>query len=154
MTRRILDTSVLVSYWIEYCEDLVPRKSHKRSRKRGRKRTEDRKETRRVLLSKVRRIAKLMIERCGSREIVTPVAIEFLAGFTRKEEMELGEAFLEELDCIDRGQITPEDWKEVRRLARRIPRDGRRRQLGDCLIRALANRFARDVFTPDRAFPR
>ncbi len=139
MTRRILDTSVLVSWWHKHCRNLA---------------TKSRSGISTALVSIVKKKAKAMIQQYGSSQIVTPVAIEFLAGFTRREEMELGEVFLEELDCIDRGQITPEDWKEVRRLARRIPRDGRPRQLGDCLIRALANRFARDVFTPDRAFPR
>ena len=85
---------------------------------------------------------------------MTPVRIEFLCHATTREILDVYEAFLAEFDVIDEGEVVPEDWSEAVRLARRIPRSGRPRQLGDCLIRAIAKRLRYDVMTNDMDFPR
>jgi predicted nucleic acid-binding protein len=38
-------------------------------------------------------------------------------------------------------------------LVRRVPPDGSRRQMGDCLIRAIADRLNAEVLTRDAGFP-
>jgi predicted nucleic acid-binding protein len=60
----------------------------------------------------------------------------------------------EEFRLADDGAVTMEDWEEARRLAVRVPRVGRPRQLGDCLIRAIANRLRLRVKTFDIGMPR
>jgi predicted nucleic acid-binding protein len=85
--------------------------------------------------------------------LVTPVVIEFLAGVRGRHELELADKFLSEFAVLDDGNVVPSDWQEARRLARRVPQDGTRRQLGDCLIRAIANRLRADVLTLDEDFP-
>ncbi len=94
-----------------------------------------------------------LIEVYRSNAIVTLVAIEFLVGFTSRGELLKAEAFLSCFECIDLQHIPKEDWQDTFRLARRIPRVGKRRQLGDCLIRAIANRLRREVITGDAGFP-
>ncbi len=86
--------------------------------------------------------------------IVTPVVVEFVAGARKSRELELFRAFLACFDVIDRGQILPADWQAARRVAERIPRDGKPRQLGDCLIRAIARRLNYEIDTADQTFPR
>jgi predicted nucleic acid-binding protein len=49
--------------------------------------------------------------------------------------------------------ILPEDWQEAIRIASRVPRSPAPRQLGDCLIRAIAHRLKYEVFTSDMNFP-
>lgn len=82
------------------------------------------------------------------------MVIEFLSGARDAAELQAFEAFLSAFESLDQGDIRPSDWHETLRLARRIPRDGRPRQLCDCLIRALANRLRCDVLTVDHGFPR
>ena len=89
-----------------------------------------------------------------SRSIVTPVAIEFLAGARNAHEIALFRSFLDQFQILDRGVISREDWVAARRIAERVPRDSKPRQLGDCLIRAVARRLGCDVWTNDEAFPK
>jgi predicted nucleic acid-binding protein len=129
--RRILDTNRLISYW---------------NRQHSRRGRPDR--------SAVRTWAVELIDLEGTDAIVTPVRIEFLCHATTREILDLYETFLAEFAVIDEGDVIPEDWLEALRLARRIPRSGRPRQLGDCLIRAIAKRLRYDVMTNDLDFPR
>jgi hypothetical protein len=89
----------------------------------------------------------------GTDAIVTPVAVEFSAGFTRAGDVKLAEQFLKNFTCLDKKSTTHADWDETMRQAKRIPPNGARRQLGDCLIRALAKRLHADVIAFDRSFP-
>ena len=85
---------------------------------------------------------------------MTPVYIEFIAGARSAVELELSRAYLAGLEVVDAGRILKEDWEKARKLAERIPRNGKLRQLGDCLIRAIAARLKYyDVLTADDSFP-
>jgi predicted nucleic acid-binding protein len=85
--------------------------------------------------------------------IVTPVRIEFAAGARDAQELKVFRSYLAMFQNIDGGRILPEDWDEALRFAEWIPRNGRPRQLGDCLIRAIARRLRFDVLTRDTGFP-
>lgn len=100
------------------------------------------------------RWAKELIELYETDWIVTPVAVEFLAGFTSRKELKWGERFLSSFHCVDGRNIPPEDWEVAFGLARWVPMDKKSRQLGDCLIQAIARRLKCDVETDDRGFPR
>jgi predicted nucleic acid-binding protein len=130
--RRILDTSVLIGAW-------------QRGRGRGPLPSD---------LDVVRQWAEQLISLYRSDAIVTPVAIEYIAGVRSSEELRTALAFLDCFRVIDAANVSPDDWLEARRLAERVPRDGRPRHLGDCLIRALARRLRHDVVSLDLAFPR
>ena len=140
---RILDASVLVRFWNKHCQPLLQSKTISIGGA----------PLRSTVVDKAKQLIQEYSPEGRTAVIVTPVAVEFLAGFSRKEDVELGELFLSHLLCIDQRQITATDWQETLRLAKRVPRDGRRRQLGDCLIRALANRLGAEVFSLDRFFP-
>lgn len=86
--------------------------------------------------------------------IVTPIRIEFVAGTRTAHELRLARAYLANFRAIDGGRILAEDWIEAHRIAERVPRDGKPRQLGDCLIAAIAKRLRYDVEAKDRAFPK
>ena len=90
----------------------------------------------------------------GTVAIVTPVRIEFLAGLRDREELRLADIFLGEFELLDEGRVVTDDWREAERLARRVPHDGRARDLGDCLVRAIADRLNAEVLTQDQSFPR
>src|SRR5438874_6386477 len=79
----------------------------------------------------------ITIER--SSAVVTPVVLELVCGATSKHGLRLTRAYLREFKVIDKGTILDEDWEEAQRLAGRVPRSGKPRDLGDCLIRAIAN---------------
>jgi predicted nucleic acid-binding protein len=131
MKKRILDTNILIGLWQQ-------RRSNSQAP---------------VTTAKVKSWAKELINLYDTNAIVTPVYLEMLAGVSSKRELGLTRAFLDEFTCIDEGQIPKEDWDNAIRLAARIPRDGRPRQLGDCLIRALADRLRCEVITRDVGFP-
>lgn len=97
--------------------------------------------------------ARQLIDLRDTDAIVTPTYIEFVAGVRDSGELALARAYLGEFRIIDQGRILPEDWGEARRLAERVPRDGKPRQLADCLIRAIARRLRHEVLTHDRGFP-
>jgi predicted nucleic acid-binding protein len=97
--------------------------------------------------------AMKLIDMRGTRAIVTPVYLEMVAGTRNKHELMLTRQFLKQFKLVDDGNVVPEDWTEARRLAERIPRNGRRREVCDCLIRAICNRLGYDVDTLDEGFP-
>lgn len=88
-----------------------------------------------------------------TRRIVTPVAVEFLAGTRSGHELDLARAYLSVFEVADGGQVTADDWLCARRIAERVPRDGKPRQMGDCLVRAVAQRLTCDVISSDERFP-
>ena len=97
--------------------------------------------------------ARRLITIHDTNAIVTPVYIEFAAGVRNSAELELTRAFLDQFDVIDGGRITVEGWQETRRLAQRIPPNGKPRQLGDCLIAAIGKRLHYEVIRFDKGFP-
>ena len=135
MVRRIFDTSILISDWHQNAGKRPKRGSKRQFETWGNQR------------------AKELIELHGSDLIATPVAIEFIAGVQSSDELRLARAFLKPFRVMDDGRILSEDWKEAERLAARVPSDGRRRQLGDCLIRAIADRLNCEVLSLDKGFP-
>jgi predicted nucleic acid-binding protein len=131
MKKHLLDTSVLIDWW-------------HRSRKKvsGEPRP-----------AQVVAWAAKLIEIEGTNAILTPVYIEFVAGAISKRELNLYRAYLKPFECVDDRRITADDWREAIRLAQRVPRKAKPRQLGDCLIRAIANRLNYAVVTRDQGFP-
>jgi predicted nucleic acid-binding protein len=129
--RRILDTSVLIYHWRSRAEAPLDRWSD----------------------NDARTWAEELIEFRGSDCIVTPVAIEFSAGATNRHESRLYRAYLEKFRIVDEGRVPKDDWIVAKRLAERIPRSGKPRQLGDCLIKAIATRLHYDVDTLDEGMP-
>lgn len=125
MRLRILDTSVLIQHW--------------RARPSAN-------------ASSARANARKLIDLRGSAHIVAPVEIEFLAGIKSEAEMLRAEAFLSQFKRPPNDEVRLEDWKKAREFARRVPRDGKPRQLADCLIRAMALRLKADVDTLDMRF--
>jgi predicted nucleic acid-binding protein len=85
--------------------------------------------------------------------IVTPVYVKMVAGVTSEHELRLTRAYLQPFRCVDGGHIPKEDWEEAIRLAQRVPSHAKPRQLGDCLIRAIARRLKYRVRTYDQDFP-
>lgn len=132
MQRLILDSCVLVDHW--------RRCWSQSSRKRTAPRPRD--------------WAAKLIELYRTDAIVTPVSVEFLVGFTNSRELEQARIFLQEFHCVDEQDIPKDDWHHTLRLARRIPHHGKPRQIGDCLIRAIADRLRYDVHTADQGFPK
>jgi hypothetical protein len=104
--------------------------------------------------------------------IVTPVLIEVLAGTSDPHDLALTEAFLSRFEIVDKRSITKADWKEAERIAKRVVRQDRKvprqlqkrgpqqrprtggRDLGDCLILAIANRLHYDVDSNDQGLQR
>jgi predicted nucleic acid-binding protein len=128
MAVRILDTNILILFWRQ-------------------KRAKSRKST--LTENVARRWAKELIDLRRSNAIVSPVAIEFLGGSTNREELKLYRAFIGEFVIVDRGNVPADDWKEARQRAERVPANSRPRQLGDCLIVAIAKRLRLDVDSLD-----
>jgi predicted nucleic acid-binding protein len=131
MPKTILDTSVLIGFW-----------QYMRS---GRPLIEV------ALEDAIQWGRRLARER--SAAIVTPVCVEFVAGVRSSHELRLARAYLAQFQIIDNCRILKRDWTEAQRMAERVPRDGRPRQLGDCLIKAIADRLNYDVDSSDEAFP-
>ena len=67
--------------------------------------------------------------------------------------MRLAKSFLTPFELVDGGRILPADWEVAKRIAARVSADGLRRQMGDCLIRAVADRLNLTVFTFEKRFP-
>jgi predicted nucleic acid-binding protein len=131
--RQILDTSILIRHW-QLCRT-------------GRS-------IDRISESDAEGWARDLIKIEDSNAIVTPVLLEFLCGVRDKREMILVRAFLSAFRCLDSGRTLVSDWREARRLAERVPANGRPRDLGDCLIKAIANRLNCGVRTSDAGMPR
>ena len=132
MRKRLLDTSVLIQYW------------RRQSRDQG---------LERATPADVERWAQELAKLHRTNAIATPVVIEFLAGTKNSHELTLARAFLSQFHVADAGDVRADDWVERRRLAERVPRDGKPRHLGDCLVKAIARRLKYDVQTLDRRFP-
>jgi predicted nucleic acid-binding protein len=128
--RRLLDTSVLISYWRSRTRDGLSGKS----------------------LDDARNWANGLIGNYGSRLISTPVVVEFLCGVRSERERDLALAYLGAFELIDKGEILKEDWDEAVRFAQRVPHDGKPRQLGDCLMKAIARRFNLAPYSLDKRF--
>lgn len=132
MPRKVLDTSVLVRYWRRHMGNLrLADVTTKDSEAWGNE------------------LARLY----DGSAIVTPVFVEFVAGATTARELKLAQAYLRPFELLDKRAISAADWSEAERISQRVPRDGKPRHLGDCLIRAIANRLRADVITHDSAFP-
>ena len=129
MAKRIFDTSYLIRHWKTFPDPT--------------KRT----------VENMRSWAEKFVALYGSRRIVTPVFIEMVAGANSSDELKLTYAYLDPFEIVDEGKIPKEDWDEAKRIAQRVPPNGRNRHLGDCLIRAIANRLKCDVLTLDGTFP-
>jgi predicted nucleic acid-binding protein len=131
MRQKVLDTSVLLTHWRNRCGNSLERITRKDAEK----------------------FARELIALRRSDCIVTPVFLEMVCGTRSKHELDVTHAYLDQFKILDKGKVLPQDWEEARRIGERVPRDGKRRQLGDCLIRAIARRFGFDVDTSDRGFP-
>jgi predicted nucleic acid-binding protein len=131
MPRTVLDTSVLVRYW---------------RRKFGTHHS-------RITAADAARWGNELAELYDGCATVTPVYVEFVAGVSTAAELRLAQAYLQQFEILDDRTISAADWNEAARVAQRVPRDGKPRHLGDCLIRAIANRFRAGVVTHDSAFP-
>ena len=133
MPRRVLDTNILINFWGD----------KRRAAPRGRA----------VTVEDARQWAKELIKLYGTNAILTPIYIEYVSGKGSAREVSLARAYLEEFETLDADRIPPADWREARRIALRVRRDAGRRQLGDCIIRAICNRLNLDVLTADKRFP-
>ncbi len=134
MTRLklILDTSILIGHW-----------------------QRRRKESRREIKSQdVMAWAKELIDLYQTNAIVTPVYVEMVAGVTSSFELKLTRVFLSQFQTMDEGKTLPQDWALAIQMAQRIPENKKPRNLGDCLIRAMARRLKYEVKTLDKNFPR
>ncbi len=131
MSRKILDSNKLINWWAKRFA-----------------------ETALVSGRDVDAWAQELIELYRTDLIVSPVYLEFLVHARSEELVGLYERFLGAFTVIDQWNVQKEDFLDALRLARRVPKDRKPRQLGDCLIRALANRFRCEVETGDRGFPR
>jgi predicted nucleic acid-binding protein len=127
MARRILDTCILGDRWRRF-KGSTP--------------------------ADPRRWAEKLVTLRNASRILPPAELEFLAGIRSEGEMALAEAYLGTFITPPNGQVREEDWLVARNYARRVPRDGKPRQIGDCLIRAVANRLRLDVDTFDTRFAR
>ena len=131
MPRNILDTSVLIRVW-------------------------------KLELSKLKSpLTEVLASRWGQNLrdfyepafLLSPVSIEFLAGSHSSDDLLLYRAFLSPFEVLDRGEVPADDWEQAKRFAERIPKDGKPRQFGDCIIAAIARRLRCEVITFDKGFP-
>ncbi len=129
MAKRIFDTSYLIGHWKAFP-----------------------KATRTV--ENMRSWFEKLIAQYGSCRIVTPVYIEMVAGVTSSSELRLTQAYLDPFEIIDEGKIPKADWDAAKSMAQRVAPTGGKRQLGDCLVRAIAKRLNCEVLTSDKRFPR
>jgi predicted nucleic acid-binding protein len=98
--------------------------------------------------------ARVLIEDNDSKLILSPVEVEFLCGVVDEHEMRLREAFLRPFEVVDQRRTLPEDWKEARRLAKHPGYQPRSRDLGDCLLLAIAGRLNLQIIADDRGLKR
>ena len=132
MSARILDTSVLLRHW-----------KHRSGASLAGRTPDD-----------AQHRAREAMDLYRSNVIVTAVYVEFIAGVRSSDELRLAERYLAQFKLLDDGESTKEDWEAAKRIAWRVPRSGKPRHLGDCLIRATAKRLRRDVYTLDKDFPK
>jgi len=132
-SRRVIDTNILINHWRRMSQnsnwDQVTREI-------------------------VHLWADRLIKMESSNLILTPIGIEFLCGFTYHLEMQFAKDFLLKFQFADGGEIRSEDWSTALSLAERIPKNQKRRQLGDCLIASICKRLRLLISTADINFPR
>ena len=128
---RVLDTNVLLKKW---AHDGLFRRTVKEA--------------------VIRESARELINLYDSDLIITPVEIELLAGTRNQDELRRMRIFVGEFRLADGGRITQDDWEKAKQIAQRVPADARqsgyRRQLCDCLFRAVCARLNFDPFTFDK----
>jgi predicted nucleic acid-binding protein len=132
MRRFLLDTSVLVRHW--------------RGCRTG-------KTTAQINEANADLWARQLIEIEDTNAIVTPVLLEYLCGVRDQLELGLARVYLKPFRSVDKGKTLVADWREAQRLAERVPRNGRPRDFGDCLIKAIASRLNYQVRTFDTGMP-
>ncbi len=128
MSKRILDTEVLISHY--------------------------NKMTKSKSVEAVKAHARHLIDIQETKWILSPTRIEFLCGTLSRNDLKLYSAYLEPFEILDEQNIPSQDWSEAERRAQWVKESGRRRKLGDCLIQAIANRLHAEVVTRDRHFRR
>ena len=98
--------------------------------------------------------AQEVIDSYDSNLIVTPVKIELVGGMRTGDELRRMNAYLSVFNIIDDGKITEKDWLKAEELARRVPARssviGKRRQMADCLIRAIGFPLKYEVYSFDK----
>jgi predicted nucleic acid-binding protein len=97
--------------------------------------------------------ARRLIDFEETNAIVTPVLLEYLCGVRDRVELGLARAYLKPFESVDKGRILAADWREAKRLAERVPRNGRPRDFSDCLIKAIATRLNYQVRSFDTGMP-
>jgi predicted nucleic acid-binding protein len=95
-----------------------------------------------------------LIDDRDTKAILSPVEVEFLCGVVDEHEMRLREAFLRPFEVVDGHKTLPEDWKEARRVAKHPGYQPRSRDLGDCLLVAIASRLNLEIKTDDKGLKR
>ncbi len=98
--------------------------------------------------------ARGLIEIEDTNAIVTPVRLEYLCGVRDQWELGLARAYLRPFQSIDKGKTVVADWREAQRIAERVPKNGRPRDFGDCLIKAIALRLNYQVRSFDTGISR
>ena len=96
------------------------------------------------------RWARHLIEFRRTDAIVEPVYLEFLCGARDGRELAVYDAFLKPFNRADGGRVLLVDWQLATKFARRPGRGGKPRDLGDCLVWAIAERLHREVISDDR----
>ena len=132
MPRRVLDTNMLIRHW---------------GKELGFSRLDQ------ISVGRADECAKRLIAFQRTDAILTPVYVEFMCGHATAHSVRLAKAFLNPFDIVDRGRILSGDWEVAKRIAARVAADGLRRQMGDCLIRAVADRLNLEVITLEKRFP-
>ncbi len=148
MPKRLLDSTILIAHF---------RRLHPLAEKGP---------------AEARSWARQLVQNRETNAIVSPVVIELLAGVRDSHELSLTEAFLEEFQIIDDRRIPAQDWEQAATIAKRVVKydrhvarqDRRRdrkhsptnqaRDLGDCLISAIAVRLNYVVISDDHGLIR
>jgi predicted nucleic acid-binding protein len=119
MPKRLFDTSILIQHFNSF--PIGAQKSEEALRNWGLE----------------------LIDVHSTKWICSPVLVEMLAGTRDQRDLALHRAYLSAFEIIDEGKIPPTDWEKAKQLAQRVPvnRSIKRRNMGDCLIRAIADRL-------------
>jgi predicted nucleic acid-binding protein len=130
MPKRLLDTNILIQHFNSFPAE--------------REKTE----------GALRNWGEELVEIHSTKSICSPVIVEMLAGTRNPRDLELHRAYLSAFEVIDQRNIPSTDWQNAERFASRITdgkgQSSKARDLGDCLIRAIAERLHCDIVTGDR----
>lgn len=132
MATRVLDTNILINHWYECARDRPLREITRRMAERW---------------------AGQLGHLHGTVAILTPIYVEYICGVQSRHQLELARSYLGAFPVADEGQILKQDWQYAERLASRVPADGLRRQMGDCLIRAICERLHLEPLTAELRYP-